>query len=164
MYLLELQCRLTRSPMFMYVVHTYTRIQRPTFVPVGQTADRGEWTHYYVFDCIMHTVSLCTVCPCVPHSYTCTYACACTCACIYVYFGISFSLSLSLSLSLSPSQGNLVDLHGKHIRSVDYDPDQQDPVYTGPLQVLGPGFAPFKPYVRPSYFYTRVSHFCASNY
>lgn len=68
---------------------------------------------------------------------------------------------------LSPSpfpQGNLVDLHGKVIRYVDYNPEQQDPVYTGPLQVLGPGFAPFKPYVRPPYFYTRVSCYIAGSH
>lgn len=59
-------------------------------------------------------------------------------------------------------QGNLVDLHGKVLRYVDYNPDQQDPVYTGPLQVLGPGFAPFKPYVRPKHFYTRVSLYLVS--
>ena len=75
------------------------------------------------------------------HTYTHTHA-------------LSLSLSLSFSLSL---KGNLVDLHGKVLRYVDYNPDQQDPVYTGPLQVLGPGFAPFKPYVRPKHFYTRVS-------
>ena len=76
------------------------------------------------------------------------------------YFSLSLSQSLSLSLFLSISlslQGNLVDLHGKVLRYVDFNPDQQDPVYTGPLQVLGPGFAPFKPYVRPNRFYIRVS-------
>ena len=68
--------------------------------------------------------------------------------------GCTFTFFFPLSLFL---QGNRVDLHGKVLRYVDYDPDQQDPVYTGPLQVLGPGFAPFKPYVRPKHFYTRVS-------
>jgi hypothetical protein len=34
--------------------------------------------------------------------------------------------------------------------------DRDGPVYDGPVQILGPGFAPFKPYLRPRFFYLRV--------
>ena len=36
-------------------------------------------------------------------------------------------------------------------------PAPNGPVYDGPAQVLGPGFAPFKPYLRPHFFHLRVS-------
>ena len=95
--------------------------------------------------------------------------CLCTCTCLkgtvlmISLFLLSSSFPHLSPLSFHPVspplvQGNLVDLHGNVIRYVDYNPDQQDPVYTGPLQLLGPGFAPFKPYVRPAYFYARVRH------
>lgn len=58
---------------------------------------------------------------------------------------------------LDVTQGVVVDLHGDVLQEVPPDAEQEGPVYTGPLQVLGPGFAPFKPYLRPSYFYLRVS-------
>lgn len=38
-------------------------------------------------------------------------------------------------------------------------PDPEGPVYDGPAQVLGPGFAPFKPYLRPHFFYLRMVAF-----
>ena len=50
----------------------------------------------------------------------------------------------------------MVDLHENMIREVPYDPNHEGPVYTGPLEVLGPGFAPFKPYLRPPFFHLRV--------
>ena len=75
--------------------------------------------------------------------------------------GVSFQSASSemwfILLHLTTVQGNLIDLHGKVIRYVEFNPDQVDPVYTGPLQVLGPGFAPFKPYVRLNHFYLRVN-------
>lgn len=53
-------------------------------------------------------------------------------------------------------QGILVDVHGSIIREVPFD-SNEDSLYTGHLQVIGPGFAPFKPYLRPRHFYFRVS-------
>lgn len=50
-----------------------------------------------------------------------------------------------------------MDMHGKVIQALPYDPNWEGPVYTGPNQVLGPGFPPFKPYLRPRYFGLRVS-------
>ena len=52
-----------------------------------------------------------------------------------------------------------MDLNENLLREIPYNPDvaNQEPPYTGPLQVLGPGFAPFKPYLRPYYFFPRVS-------
>lgn len=50
-----------------------------------------------------------------------------------------------------------MDMHGKVIQALPYDPNWEGPVYTGPTQVLGPGFPPFKPYLRPQYFVLRVS-------
>ena len=50
----------------------------------------------------------------------------------------------------------VVDMHGKIIQAVPYDPQFSGPAYTGATQTLGPGFAPFKPYLRPSYFFLRV--------
>lgn len=50
-----------------------------------------------------------------------------------------------------------MDMHGKVIQGLPYDPNWEGPVYTGPNQVLGPGFPPFKPYLRPQYFGLRVS-------
>ena len=49
-----------------------------------------------------------------------------------------------------------MDVHGNVIREVPFDASHEGAVYTGRLQVLGPGFAPFKPYLRPKYFYIRV--------
>ena len=51
----------------------------------------------------------------------------------------------------------MVDVHGSILRTVPSDADVKGPVYSGRLQVIGPGFAPFKPYLRPRYFYLRVS-------
>lgn len=52
----------------------------------------------------------------------------------------------------------MVDLHGNVIASIPASPiEEEGPVHTGPLQVLGPGFPPYKPYLRPPYFYLRVS-------
>lgn len=57
----------------------------------------------------------------------------------------------------------MVDVHGSIIREVPYDADNDGSIFTGRLQVIGPGFAPFKPYLRPKYFYFRVSYFiCVS--
>ena len=53
----------------------------------------------------------------------------------------------------------MVDVHGTIIREVPFEPNHEGPIYTGRLQVLGAGFAPFKPYLRPRYFYFRVSYF-----
>ena len=47
-------------------------------------------------------------------------------------------------------------MHGTIIQIVPYDPTLVGPVYTGATQSMGPGFAPFKPYLRPSYFFIRV--------
>ena len=60
------------------------------------------------------------------------------------------------------TQGKVVDFSENVIREIPYDPNDTNdtntgPVYTGPLQVHAPGFAPFKPYLRPTYFYIRVS-------
>ena len=49
-----------------------------------------------------------------------------------------------------------MDVHGAAIAHVPDDPEYNAPLYTR-LQVIGPGFAPFKPYLRPKYFYFRVS-------
>lgn len=65
-------------------------------------------------------------------------------------------------MSPTPTQGNLVDLHENILREVPYDPNHEGPIYTGPLEVLGPGFAPFKPYLRPPFFHFRVSVACVS--
>ena len=59
----------------------------------------------------------------------------------------------------------MVDVHENIVRHVPRDAnrdqaelaDANEPVYDGPVQVLGPGFAPFKPYLRPTFFYFRVS-------
>ena len=52
----------------------------------------------------------------------------------------------------------MIDLHGKVITAIPSGPvEDENPVHTGPLQVLGPGFPPFKPYLRPPYFFLRVS-------
>lgn len=83
---------------------------------------------------------------------------------------IATTLSLSYQNIITPPQVNnrelfyvnlqgvLVDVHGSIIREVPYNPTHEGPLYTGRLQVIGPGFAPFKPYLRPSNFYFRVSH------
>ena len=57
-----------------------------------------------------------------------------------------------------------MDIHGNVIQEVPYDPAKKDPIYTGPQQVLGPGFAPFKPYLRPPYFYLRVRAYYTAFY
>ena len=54
-------------------------------------------------------------------------------------------------------QGVIVDTHGQIIGNLNYDPNWEGPVYNGENQILGPGFAPFKPYLRPKYFISRVS-------
>ena len=51
----------------------------------------------------------------------------------------------------------MVDVHGSVLREVLPGAHVDGPVFTGRLQVVGPGFAPFKPYLRPHYFYLRVS-------
>ncbi len=50
----------------------------------------------------------------------------------------------------------MVDIHGNPIRHIEYDPTWEGPVYIGDNQTLGPGYAPFKPYLRPKYFQIRV--------
>ena len=70
----------------------------------------------------------------------------------------------------------MVDIHENVIRHIPADPnpdhsdtpeqngaDHDGPVYDGPVQVLGPGFAPFKPYLRPPFFYLRVSIYILSS-
>lgn len=51
-------------------------------------------------------------------------------------------------------------MHGKIVQSIPYDPDFTGPAYTGPTQTIGAGFAPFKPYLRPPYFFLRVRIVC----
>ena len=60
-------------------------------------------------------------------------------------------------------KGTIVDVHGKVIQVLDYDSNWESPAYTGPNQVIGPGFAPFKPYLRPGWFYLRVCTLCFHN-
>lgn len=48
-------------------------------------------------------------------------------------------------------------MHGTIIQIVPYDPSHAGPVYTGATQSMGPGFAPFKPYLRTKNFFVRVS-------
>ena len=48
----------------------------------------------------------------------------------------------------------MVDVHGDAIPD-----DPNNSLMEIRLQVVGPGFAPFKPYLRPKYFYFRVSPF-----
>ena len=88
---------------------------------------------------------------------------AVSCGSLFSLHTHALSLSLSLSLSLLPhpppplsSQGKIVDVHETIIREVPPGPTPEGPVYDGPAQVLGPGFAPFKPYLRPYYFHLRV--------
>lgn len=50
-------------------------------------------------------------------------------------------------------QGNLIDIHGNIIQ---YIPLHSHYVGSRRLEVLGPGYAPFKQYLRPKYFYFRV--------
>ena len=57
-----------------------------------------------------------------------------------------------------------MDIHENVLRHIPVGGDdggpgavQDGPVYAGPVQVLGPGFAPFKPYLRPRFFFIRVS-------
>lgn len=48
-----------------------------------------------------------------------------------------------------------MDVHGSIIREVPLNSDEHN--NNDRLQVIGPGFAPFKPYLRPRHFYFRVS-------
>ena len=55
-----------------------------------------------------------------------------------------------------------MDIQENVLRHVPQDPGHDGPapdgpVHDGPVQILGPGFAPFKPYLRPRFFYIRVS-------
>jgi E3 ubiquitin-protein ligase MARCH6 len=73
----------------------------------------------------------------------------------------------SYLLDKAQTGGDVVDIHEnvvRHIPPVAADGDQDNanrdgPVYDGPVQVLGPGFAPFKPYLRPRFFYIRMAVF-----
>ena len=50
----------------------------------------------------------------------------------------------------------MVSMRGTVIRELDYDPTYDKPAYEGEAQLPGPGFASFKPYLRPYYFKFRV--------
>jgi E3 ubiquitin-protein ligase MARCH6 len=50
-------------------------------------------------------------------------------------------------------------MHGNIIHYLEYDSDWEGPAYVGANEVIGPGFAPFKPYLRPSYFFLRIVSF-----
>lgn len=85
-----------------------------------------------------------------------------TCTCILYTHSLPPCLSLSLSI-----QGDVVDIQENVVRHVPVDPSQDGPapdgpVYDGPVQILGPGFAPFKPYLRPRFFYIRVSGYSST--
>ena len=54
-------------------------------------------------------------------------------------------------------QGTVVDMRGQAMHELPEGDPQPGPVYNGEPQVLGPGFAPFKPYLRPKFFYVKVS-------
>jgi len=49
-----------------------------------------------------------------------------------------------------------VNVYGEVVRVIPLDQIQNDPVHDE-LQQLGAGFPPFKPYLRPCYFFFRVS-------
>lgn len=53
-------------------------------------------------------------------------------------------------------QGYVVSMRGTVIRELFHDPNYDKPAYEGEAQVPGPGFASFKPYLRPYYFKLRV--------
>ncbi|XP_019864267.1 PREDICTED: E3 ubiquitin-protein ligase MARCH6-like isoform X1 [Amphimedon queenslandica] len=67
-------------------------------------------------------------------------------------------LKLDSYLLDNPQTGGVVvDMHGNVIMTLPYDPNWEGPVHPGPAEVLGPGFAPFKPYLRTKYFFLRVT-------
>ena len=56
-------------------------------------------------------------------------------------------------------QGHVVSMRGTVIRELQYDPTYDKPAYEGEAQLPGPGFASFKPYLRPYYFRIRVCYY-----
>ena len=60
-------------------------------------------------------------------------------------------------LCLCVLQGTVVDMRGQAMQDLPEGNPQPGPVYNGEPQVLGPGFAPFKPYLRPKFFHLKVS-------
>lgn len=76
--------------------------------------------------------------------------------------GMFYDYYIVLLRMLLDTKGDVVDVHGSVLREVPFGADGDGPVFTGRLQVIGPGFAPFKPYLRPHYFYFRVSLTCDS--
>ena len=69
------------------------------------------------------------------------HVCECVCVC----------------LSVCILQGTVVDMRGQAMLDLPEGNPQPGPVYNGEPQVLGPGFAPFKPYLRPKFFHLKVS-------
>jgi E3 ubiquitin-protein ligase MARCH6 len=59
--------------------------------------------------------------------------------------------------------GDVIDIHENVLLHIPAEPNPDNPAPNGPvydgIQVLGPGFAPFKPYLRPRFFYVRVVGF-----
>ncbi|KAL5467202.1 hypothetical protein EMCRGX_G031401 [Ephydatia muelleri] len=84
---------------------------------------------------------------------------------IFVQFWAHFTANVfglhSYLLDRPQSGGTVVDINEAVIRHIPYDPQFPGPVYDGPLQVTGPGYAPFKPYLRPRLFYLRILGFVA---
>lgn len=60
-------------------------------------------------------------------------------------------------VSVCVLQGTVVDMRGQAMQDLPEGNPQPGPVYNGEPQVLGPGFAPFKPYLRPKFFHLKVS-------
>lgn len=69
-----------------------------------------------------------------------------------------FSLQ-SYLLDLPQTGGHVVSMRGTIIRELEYDPTCDKPAYEGEAQIPGPGFASFKPYLRPYYFKFRMAGF-----
>jgi E3 ubiquitin-protein ligase MARCH6 len=65
----------------------------------------------------------------------------------------------SYLLDLPQAGGRVVDMHGTVLYELPDGTPQPGPVYGGNPQVLGPGFAPFKPYLRPRYFVLKLLGF-----
>ena len=96
------------------------------------------------------------------HTYTYMYTCTYMFTCTYTHAHTLIHTHMHThtcthTFFYMHTQGSVVDINEVVIRHIPYDIQFQGPVYDGPVQVIGPGYAPFKPYLRPRLFYLRVS-------